>query len=438
MDYLPDVAEGVLGLSYFKKYFDKANEVVNYSFIDEIFHVNQAEEFWNGNFHVWDPKITTPPGLYYLAYGWLKATGLEFTLENLRLLNLVGGAVLLLTTYFVKRRSNRGVGILSLFSSPLLTIYYTLFYTDIWSLVLVLQSFVISSSFEPSLLTATSASLFGFASLFFRQTNIIWLAFALAVMIDKLAKNQYKDVLTQDIFVFVRKALTSWGIVSPFLMVFLAFANFVIQNGGITLGDSANHVVVPHLTQVFYCFTFLTCFSIPLWLSPKFIDGYVQSLVARKYLVLNAFWFFLIFFIVQNFSFVHPFILADNRHYTFYIVRKILFRTEYSRFFLIPVYHFASYTVYKLFTKNNSKVLYLAFLASVVLTIAPSPLFEPRYFIVPLAYWRLQVQPEQSYSALRLALESVWNYWFSKSLFDVYFNYVFQWEDLPDLQRIIW
>jgi hypothetical protein len=31
---------------------------------DEVFHVRQAQVYCSGDFQTWDPKITTPPGLY--------------------------------------------------------------------------------------------------------------------------------------------------------------------------------------------------------------------------------------------------------------------------------------------------------------------------------------------------------------------------------------
>lgn len=30
---------------------------------DEIFHIPQAQAYCSGDFHIWDPKLTTPPGL---------------------------------------------------------------------------------------------------------------------------------------------------------------------------------------------------------------------------------------------------------------------------------------------------------------------------------------------------------------------------------------
>lgn len=31
---------------------------------DEVFHVRQAKNYVQGKWNIWDPKITTPPGLY--------------------------------------------------------------------------------------------------------------------------------------------------------------------------------------------------------------------------------------------------------------------------------------------------------------------------------------------------------------------------------------
>ena len=31
---------------------------------DEVFHIRQALAYWHNQWKVWDPKITTPPGLY--------------------------------------------------------------------------------------------------------------------------------------------------------------------------------------------------------------------------------------------------------------------------------------------------------------------------------------------------------------------------------------
>ncbi|KAM3581390.1 glucosyltransferase [Umbelopsis sp. WA50703] len=41
----------------------KVNSIVKDPYMDEIFHVPQAQRYCKGEFWTWDPMITTPPGL---------------------------------------------------------------------------------------------------------------------------------------------------------------------------------------------------------------------------------------------------------------------------------------------------------------------------------------------------------------------------------------
>jgi alpha-1,2-glucosyltransferase len=42
------------------------NTLVPEPYMDEYFHYNQFLQYSHNNFKHWDPKITTPPGLYIL------------------------------------------------------------------------------------------------------------------------------------------------------------------------------------------------------------------------------------------------------------------------------------------------------------------------------------------------------------------------------------
>lgn len=44
----------------------------NAPYMDEIFHVPQAQNYCHGNYHYWDKKITTLPGLYFSSQVYLK------------------------------------------------------------------------------------------------------------------------------------------------------------------------------------------------------------------------------------------------------------------------------------------------------------------------------------------------------------------------------
>lgn len=51
--------------------FKVMNSVNPNPYMDEIFHIPQAQRYCNGTFCTWDPKITTLPGLYLFSSGIL-------------------------------------------------------------------------------------------------------------------------------------------------------------------------------------------------------------------------------------------------------------------------------------------------------------------------------------------------------------------------------
>ena len=186
----------------------------------------------------------------------------------------------------------------------------------------------------------------------------------------------------------------------PYTLVLTVFGAFVIWNGGIVLGgllrvdptwpqlidvrssgDKANHIPSFHIPQVYYFIGFSTAFGWPVLLSA---NGGPRSLVRDvQYRMLGtrrcfAFLFpFLLFyrliliygrhtlvtvlmslcmgFTVKHFTLVanvlsdkyakgsqfsihHPFLLSDNRHYTFYLWRRIYMFHPSVPYLLIPAY----------------------------------------------------------------------------------------------------
>ncbi|KAK8751611.1 hypothetical protein OTU49_009469, partial [Cherax quadricarinatus] len=73
-------------------------------FIDEIFHIPQAQKYCEGSFLEWDPKITTLPGLYLFSIGlngpvsWVLGHQL-CDVFSLRITNLVAAAFMLFTLH---------------------------------------------------------------------------------------------------------------------------------------------------------------------------------------------------------------------------------------------------------------------------------------------------------------------------------------------------
>ena len=48
-------------------WFFSVSRAVREPYLDDVFHVRQAQHYCAGNWHIWDPKITTPPGLYLIS-----------------------------------------------------------------------------------------------------------------------------------------------------------------------------------------------------------------------------------------------------------------------------------------------------------------------------------------------------------------------------------
>lgn len=102
---------------------------------------------------------------------------------------------------------------------------------------------------------------------------------------------------------------------------------------------------------------------------------------------------------------VHPFALADNRHYVFYIYRKWLLRAAWRRLALVPLCAWGAVSpVLELEWRRRQErtrgatadaragmsAFYIAeyvsdalLVLSAAATLLPTPLLEPRYFVVP-------------------------------------------------------
>ncbi|KAI5862021.1 glycosyltransferase family 59 protein [Durotheca rogersii] len=262
----------------------------------------------------------------------------------------------------------------------------------------------------------------------------------------------------------------------PHLVVLSAFLAFVVWNGGVVLGDKSNHIATLHLAQMLYIWPLFAFFSAPLFIpqlwklgvlvfqstttgqkgstaqpspvrpdinqeeaplrdqpvqsaSLKFFN-YIGSSHTAHTIILLLSAALLSTIIVRFSTIIHPFTLADNRHFMFYIFRYTILRAWWVRYALVPVYvvcgslcwvvlrgnpQFSSIPYDKRWVRTpftltrvsgggpslypsppastipalTSTVLIL-FLAT-TLSLITAPLVEPRYFILPWVFWRLLV-----------------------------------------------
>nr|CAD7396447.1 unnamed protein product [Timema poppensis] len=191
------------GITYF--IFDTVYKTQPNPYLDEIFHIPQAQKYCKWLFGQWDPKITTLPGLYLLSVGAL--TPLTAVLGRdlcnvyfLRFTNLVGCFINFYVLYGIQQKLHPGkkeIGLLSAFNLatfPLLYFFTFLYYTDTISTSLVLLMYLFHL-YGHNFLSAAS----GFIAVIVRQTNIIWVGFILLKIVENVLKDKaiaYKRKVT--------------------------------------------------------------------------------------------------------------------------------------------------------------------------------------------------------------------------------------------------
>lgn len=284
--------------------------------------------------------------------------------------------------------------------------------------------------------------------------------------------------------------------VFPHLVIVALFAGFVFWNGGVVLGDKTNHVATLHLAQMLYIWPLFAFFSAPLFLPQALhllgtLQRYVSPSDASKpfkasgqpknnssseinYLgialsVLAVAGAIIVAALIVHFNtIIHPFTLADNRHYMFYVFRYSVMRGPTVRLLLAPVYVFCAVLVwtslYRLKPQSlstapitrassaatgvpTSQVLIL--LLTTALSLMTAPLVEPRYFILPWIFWRLSV-PQRTNQRRggwdwSLALETAWFLAVNAVLMYIFLARPYVWKtddgqilDGGNVQRFMW
>lgn len=213
-----------------------------------------------------------------------------------------------------------------------------------------------------------------------------------------------------------------WHATCPNIIVIVSFVLFVVllNNGEIVVGDRKQHIPRFHLMQLCYFAAFALVFSLP-WLLPQTYfevkaskSVSVCASISKMFQnILNsipkvAFIFLLIATsgLVYFNTIAHPFLLADNRHYTFYVWRLFFSpgKPVFLRYLPVPLYAYSLYFLNSALTQS-SIANQLAFWIVTPLVLCFQFLLEPRYFVVPYLMYRLHcdISNLNSYS-LKVAL----------------------------------
>ncbi|XP_011686104.1 PREDICTED: putative Dol-P-Glc:Glc(2)Man(9)GlcNAc(2)-PP-Dol alpha-1,2-glucosyltransferase [Wasmannia auropunctata] len=427
-------------------------------FIDEAFHIPQTLRYCAWNFTQWDPKITTLPGLYLITTTILSPFNLcEVT--YVRCINLLGTCINLYLLYNVIKvncKSNdrdRWSSWLILALAYNLTLFPPLYfwsffyYTDVVSTNVVLLMMYLHQRKH-----TTMTALAGLLAVLVRQTNIIWLGFftierALDIFGRRMEQPvppgvfstplHFRLIWRQIVYefrigpqAFLKFVAQVCASLLPYLTVCLMFVAFVTWNGGIVIGDRTAHVATVHLCQILYFSAFVSLFSWP-YVVPHWRTC---SQFLRRHWILAGCAIALTAATIRFNTLVHPYVLADNRHYWFYVWNRFMGRHAAFRYLLIPIYGASLFAM----SRNIAHLRFLTqinYVICVSAMLVPQLLVEPRYFILPYVFYRLNMKRPGRW---QICCELLTILAINCLQFFIFASKVFYWEDQPYAQRISW
>ena len=118
---------------------------------------------------------------------------------------------------------------------PVLYFFSGLFYTDVWSTIFVLAGYLATLRGK-----TWAAGVFGWTSLWFRQTNVVWVGFMAGVfVVEKLRELQVEENVE-------KKELKTELMVDPRRWSEVEFHNPVLTAETTTSGRSPYRLVSPH------------------------------------------------------------------------------------------------------------------------------------------------------------------------------------------------
>uniref|UniRef100_A0A183CMJ7 Dol-P-Glc:Glc(2)Man(9)GlcNAc(2)-PP-Dol alpha-1,2-glucosyltransferase n=1 Tax=Globodera pallida TaxID=36090 RepID=A0A183CMJ7_GLOPA len=374
----------------------RLDERVPDAYMDEEFHVAQARQYCAGNFDHWNPKITTPP-LLYLLVPLLRLCGRERFVNSVLVPFCFVGLCRLRRSLGQRKCKNDVMDVhlpvLAVLCVPVLLDTSLLFYTDLLSLTLLAHALATDGQRHPFKMFLAFA-----LALFVRQTNIVWVCFpclpvvwtALRALLVQQREQQQQSLYGTVNFLICRL----W----PNALLCFGFLIFLYLNGGaVVLGDRSAHRPVFHVPQLLYFCAFAAASALPQFVLYCF--WVLRNGFGTKHWgAAISFWRFAAIVIVAGFALVaavhcctlaHPYLLADNRHFTFYIWKRVFQRHWLVKYSLVPAYvACAAFLWHSMDTNSVTKV---AFAIATSVCLIPAHLLEFRYFIVPYAVWRLNV-----------------------------------------------
>lgn len=334
--------------------------------VDEAVHVPQIWVFMRGVFAV-HPLLTTIPTYHLVMAGLMKILSLQ-SVQGMRCINAVFGLISAVLFNLIRRALGAPHTILytaSFFFLPLLYPYYFLIYTDTFSLVLTLGSFLAALKQRH-----ISAALLLTFSLLVRQNNVVWAAF-----VPLFCAYSYRDQRVHISDTWAKLKHIVW----PYSLPIAVFFAYWLWHGSISLSkaETNNHPDLSlHPGNLYLSlFLFLIFFPYDAFLGIKRFIGFAR----------HRAWILLIPLILVLCTHLRG--SPDNYIATHYYLRNALIQIvsqppgEWAFAAIVAIAFCAM--AYTQFLLRQGRLIYVfsAFY------ICSSWLIENRYLIIPFALW---------------------------------------------------
>jgi alpha-1,2-glucosyltransferase len=262
-------------------------------------------------------------------------------------------------------------------------------------------------------------------------------AFGRDFNLKNLAKRIYKEDISGKKLIFSDLAYVfNFSQLHSYFFIIISFLFFIYKNNGIVIGDKSNHQASFHLCQLFYFWIFSCCFSIS-----NFLFNYKKIRNLFYFINKNIKFIFiialpLICLIIHNFTYEHPFLLADNRHFTFYIWSRLFKRHHLIKYLFSFIYLASIYLFYRNLIINGKTIGWLlSYSTCLFVCLVPQKLIEFRYFIIPYLIYRFNIN---ELSLKEIILEFLINLFINSLVIYIFLNKTFFWSDGIEVQRFMW
>lgn len=138
--------------------------------------------------------------------------------------------------------------------------------------------------------------------------------------------------------------------------------------------------------------------------------------------------------VIHNNTIVHPYMLADNRHYLFYVWNKFYGKYWWFRYAMAPIYISCMVIIYQTFSMKSAGYQ-LIFIICTIVSLALQKLIEIRYFIIPFLLLRVSTH---SAKFKLLILELILYLFINAIVFYLFSTKEIIWNDYNYVQRLIW